>query len=190
MALVSRLAIREADHTKVPASPRSFVTHTATHPAGRSAKPARRESLPRFLAPPRLEVRAILTQRQEETCEETVNFLPGGRVGTFMPPSPERHLGTEGENLRIALALVAKLVLAIGAVLGVVSLAVAVLVGDMGGSLAVTLNAATTRAPTCLRGRRRNARVYPRRHGGVCTIILLSGSRFGAPVPGPACPNQ
>jgi hypothetical protein len=41
----------------------------------------------------------------------------------------------------IALALGAKLVLAAGAVLGVVSLAVAVLVGDMGGSLAVTINA-------------------------------------------------
>ncbi len=44
-------------------------------------------------------------------------------------------------RFNIALALTAKLVLAVGAVLGVVSLAVAVLVGDMGGSLAVTLNA-------------------------------------------------
>lgn len=42
-------------------------------------------------------------------------------------------------NLSLALGL--KLVLAVGAVLGVVSLAVAVLVGDMGGSLAVTVNA-------------------------------------------------
>ncbi len=41
----------------------------------------------------------------------------------------------------IALALGLKLVLAIGAVMGVVSLAAAVLVGDMGGSLAVTVNA-------------------------------------------------
>lgn len=44
-------------------------------------------------------------------------------------------------RFNIALALGAKLVLAVGAVLGVVSLAVAVLVGDMGGSLAVTVNA-------------------------------------------------
>lgn len=44
-------------------------------------------------------------------------------------------------RFNIGLALAAKLVLAAGAVLGVVSLAVAVLVGDMGGSLAVTLNA-------------------------------------------------
>lgn len=44
-------------------------------------------------------------------------------------------------RFNITLALAAKLVLAIGAVMGVVSLAVAVLVGDMGGSLAVTLNA-------------------------------------------------
>ena len=44
-------------------------------------------------------------------------------------------------RFNIALALAAKLVLAVGAVAGVVSLAVAVLVGDMGGSLAVTLNA-------------------------------------------------
>lgn len=52
-------------------------------------------------------------------------------------------------RFNIALALTAKLLLAVGAVLGVVSLAVAVLVGDMGGSLAVTLNAlrlARTRA--------------------------------------------
>ncbi|MGH7586264.1 MAG: heavy metal translocating P-type ATPase [Gemmatimonadales bacterium] len=41
----------------------------------------------------------------------------------------------------IALALGAKLLLGIGAVFGVVSLAAAVLVGDMGGSLAVTINA-------------------------------------------------
>ncbi|MGH7547491.1 MAG: heavy metal translocating P-type ATPase [Gemmatimonadales bacterium] len=44
-------------------------------------------------------------------------------------------------RFNIALALGLKLVLAAGAVMGVVSLAVAVLVGDMGGSLAVTLNA-------------------------------------------------
>jgi len=44
-------------------------------------------------------------------------------------------------RFNIGLALTAKLVLAAGAVVGVVSLAVAVLVGDMGGSLAVTLNA-------------------------------------------------
>ena len=44
-------------------------------------------------------------------------------------------------RFNIGLALAAKLVLAVGAVAGVVSLAVAVLVGDMGGSLAVTLNA-------------------------------------------------
>ena len=44
-------------------------------------------------------------------------------------------------RFNIGLALTAKLVLAAGAVAGVVSLAVAVLVGDMGGSLAVTLNA-------------------------------------------------
>lgn len=44
-------------------------------------------------------------------------------------------------RFNIALALTAKLLLAIGAVAGVVSLAAAVLVGDMGGSLAVTLNA-------------------------------------------------
>jgi Cd2+/Zn2+-exporting ATPase len=44
-------------------------------------------------------------------------------------------------RFNITLALAAKLVLAVGAVMGVVSLAVAVLVGDMGGSLAVTLNA-------------------------------------------------
>jgi len=44
-------------------------------------------------------------------------------------------------RFNIALALGLKLVLAVGAVLGLVSLAVAVLVGDMGGSLAVTVNA-------------------------------------------------
>lgn len=44
-------------------------------------------------------------------------------------------------RFNIALALGLKVVLAIGAVMGVVSLAVAVLVGDMGGSLAVTVNA-------------------------------------------------
>lgn len=44
-------------------------------------------------------------------------------------------------RFNIALALGLKLVLAAGAILGVVSLALAVLVGDMGGSLAVTLNA-------------------------------------------------
>ncbi len=52
-------------------------------------------------------------------------------------------------RFNIALALTTKLLLAVGAVMGVVSLAVAVLVGDMGGSLAVTLNAlrlARTRA--------------------------------------------
>ncbi len=52
-------------------------------------------------------------------------------------------------RFNIAFALTAKLVLAIGAVMGVVSLAMAVIVGDMGGSLVVTLNAlrlARTRA--------------------------------------------
>jgi Cd2+/Zn2+-exporting ATPase len=44
-------------------------------------------------------------------------------------------------RFNLALALGLKLVLAVGAVFGVVSLAVAVLVGDMGGSLAVTVNA-------------------------------------------------
>lgn len=44
-------------------------------------------------------------------------------------------------RFNIACALGLKAVLAVGAVGGVVSLAVAVLVGDMGGSLAVTLNA-------------------------------------------------
>jgi Cd2+/Zn2+-exporting ATPase len=44
-------------------------------------------------------------------------------------------------RFNIALAIGVKLVLAIGAVTGLVSLAVAVLVGDLGGSLAVTLNA-------------------------------------------------
>jgi Cd2+/Zn2+-exporting ATPase len=44
-------------------------------------------------------------------------------------------------RFNIALAIGLKLVLAAGAVAGMVSLAVAVLVGDMGGSLAVTLNA-------------------------------------------------
>jgi Cd2+/Zn2+-exporting ATPase len=44
-------------------------------------------------------------------------------------------------RFNIALALGLKLVLAVGAVLGLVSLAVAVLVGDMGGSLVVTVNA-------------------------------------------------
>jgi Cd2+/Zn2+-exporting ATPase len=44
-------------------------------------------------------------------------------------------------RFNISLALGMKLVLAVGAVLGLVSLAVAVLVGDMGGSLVVTLNA-------------------------------------------------
>jgi Cd2+/Zn2+-exporting ATPase len=44
-------------------------------------------------------------------------------------------------RFNIALALGLKLVLAVGAVLGVASLAIAVLVGDMGGSLAVTVNA-------------------------------------------------
>jgi Cd2+/Zn2+-exporting ATPase len=44
-------------------------------------------------------------------------------------------------RFNIGLALGLKLVLAVGAVLGLVSLAVAVLVGDMGGSLAVTANA-------------------------------------------------
>ena len=44
-------------------------------------------------------------------------------------------------RFNIALALGLKLVLAVGAVAGLVSLAVAVLVGDMGGSLAVTVNA-------------------------------------------------
>jgi Cd2+/Zn2+-exporting ATPase len=44
-------------------------------------------------------------------------------------------------RFNLALALTLKLVLAVGAVTGHVSLAMAVLVGDMGGSLAVTLNA-------------------------------------------------
>lgn len=44
-------------------------------------------------------------------------------------------------RFNIGLALGLKLVLAAGAVLGLVSLALAVLVGDMGGSLAVTGNA-------------------------------------------------
>jgi Cd2+/Zn2+-exporting ATPase len=44
-------------------------------------------------------------------------------------------------RFNISLALGLKLVLAAGAVMGLVSLAVAVLVGDMGGSLAVTANA-------------------------------------------------
>ena len=44
-------------------------------------------------------------------------------------------------RFNIALALGLKLVLAVGAVLGIASLAIAVLVGDMGGSLAVTVNA-------------------------------------------------
>jgi Cd2+/Zn2+-exporting ATPase len=44
-------------------------------------------------------------------------------------------------RFNIAFALGLKLVLAVGAVLGVVSLAAAVLVGDLGGSLAVTANA-------------------------------------------------
>lgn len=44
-------------------------------------------------------------------------------------------------RFNIAAAIALKLVLAAGAVAGMVSLAVAVLVGDMGGSLAVTLNA-------------------------------------------------
>ena len=62
------------------------------------------------------------------------------------------HLARRARRIirfNIALALGAKLVLAVGAVLGVVSLAVAVLVGDMGGSLLVTVNAlrlARTRA--------------------------------------------
>jgi Cd2+/Zn2+-exporting ATPase len=44
-------------------------------------------------------------------------------------------------RFNIALALGLKVILAVGAVLGVVSLAIAVLVGDMGGSLTVTVNA-------------------------------------------------
>jgi Cd2+/Zn2+-exporting ATPase len=44
-------------------------------------------------------------------------------------------------RFNIAFALVTKLVLAVGAVLGFVSLAMAVVVGDMGGALVVTLNA-------------------------------------------------
>lgn len=44
-------------------------------------------------------------------------------------------------RFNIGLALGLKVILAIGAVIGVVSLAAAVLVGDMGGSLAVTVNA-------------------------------------------------
>lgn len=44
-------------------------------------------------------------------------------------------------RFNIGLALVLKAALAIGAVTGVVSLLVAVLVGDLGASLAVTINA-------------------------------------------------
>jgi Cd2+/Zn2+-exporting ATPase len=44
-------------------------------------------------------------------------------------------------RFNIALAIGLKLVLAVGAVLGIASLAIAVLVGDMGGSLVVTVNA-------------------------------------------------
>ncbi len=44
-------------------------------------------------------------------------------------------------RFNIALALGLKLVLATGAIMGLVSLAVAVLVGDMGGTLVVTANA-------------------------------------------------
>ncbi|MEO7986164.1 MAG: cation-translocating P-type ATPase [Gemmatimonadales bacterium] len=54
------------------------------------------------------------------------------------------HLARRARRMirfNIGLALTAKLLLAVGAVAGVVSLAVAVLVGDMGGSLAVTINA-------------------------------------------------
>lgn len=54
------------------------------------------------------------------------------------------HLARRARNMirfNIGLALTAKLLLAVGAVAGVVSLAVAVLVGDMGGSLLVTVNA-------------------------------------------------
>ncbi len=51
------------------------------------------------------------------------------------------RLARQTIRFNITLALGLKVVLAAGAVLGVVSLAVAVLVGDMGGSLAVTANA-------------------------------------------------
>ena len=44
-------------------------------------------------------------------------------------------------RFNIGTALGLKLVLAVGAILGVVSLAAAVLVGDLGASIAVTLNA-------------------------------------------------
>jgi Cd2+/Zn2+-exporting ATPase len=44
-------------------------------------------------------------------------------------------------RFNIAFAIGIKIILAVGAVTGTVSLAVAVLAGDMGGSLAVTLNA-------------------------------------------------
>jgi len=44
-------------------------------------------------------------------------------------------------RLNIAAALTLKMLLAVGAVAGVVSLLVAVLVGDMGASILVTLNA-------------------------------------------------
>lgn len=44
-------------------------------------------------------------------------------------------------RVNIAVALVLKLILGVGAAAGIVNLAVAVLVGDMGGSLLVTLNA-------------------------------------------------
>ena len=53
-------------------------------------------------------------------------------------------------RLNIGIALGLKTLLAVGALLGVVSLAMAVLIGDMGGSIAVTLNAlrvAATSAP-------------------------------------------
>lgn len=59
-------------------------------------------------------------------------------------------------RFNITLAIGVKLVLAVGAVAGVVSLATAVLVGDLGGSLAVTLNAlrlAATKAPPVRLGR-------------------------------------
>ena len=50
-------------------------------------------------------------------------------------------------RLNVAVALLVKLVLGIGAVTGHVSLAVAVLVGDVGGSVLVTLNAMRLAAP-------------------------------------------
>ena len=51
------------------------------------------------------------------------------------------HLARSLVRFNIGLALMLKAVLAVGAIGGFVSLIVAVLVGDLGASLAVTLNA-------------------------------------------------